>query len=500
MDTTFTPHAYDNRARLFLCWAIGMMVLLALLAFGLMPVVVAFLPPPDELHINVVVTLTSAALAMEVVAFAANLFVFSRAHLTFASSFWIFVGAAVLLVGLSLATVGVGVIAAFLATIAFVFPLKAHLSGLVGIILILGVHGLVGFLVATGFGRILFNTQEGMGLVDEASAALWRTAHRWGFLPYVLLAFWVDGFSKSPTALSVFACVTAIPHVALTAIAASRSGTMYPNQSYTRLPLFVVATWIFVAVVWMPHYGKAENSLLWPLKVAGVPVNSPVWDLGRVPDRDGLVTFRQREYQFRARPDQIAMVLFKPDGQTVVELSMDRREFGASPPTGMPRLSCIKDECVDICASGVPCHDLNTGWYRVTILPAAHSWGTDPRPLNRGPHSGTGHRCAEAGRSGLELCWDPNRLAPNQTLSEIREVYYPALQGAAAYTWISRALDSSGRPAFVANCAANQCARNIEWGGARLQFEFHVSELDDWQRFDAGLFDFAKVLINTRSN
>jgi hypothetical protein len=58
-------------------------------------------------------------------------------------------------------------------------------------------------------------------------------------------------------------------------------------------------------------------------------------------------------------------------------------------------------------------------------------------------------------------------------------------------------LDASGHPKFVASCAATLCIRDIEWGGARLQVEFHVQELDDWRRFDGGIVDFAKRLVET---
>jgi hypothetical protein len=47
----------------------------------------------------------------------------------------------------------------------------------------------------------------------------------------------------------------------------------------------------------------------------------------------------------------------------------------------------------------------------------------------------------------------------------------------------------------VASRAVTKGIRNIEWRGARLQVTFHVHELDDWQRFDAGLRSFAERLI-----
>jgi hypothetical protein len=41
------------------------------------------------------------------------------------------------------------------------------------------------------------------------------------------------------------------------------------------------------------------------------------------------VTFRAHGFQFRVPPNQIAQVVALPDGQTLVELSVDRQEFGA---------------------------------------------------------------------------------------------------------------------------------------------------------------------------
>jgi hypothetical protein len=209
-------------------------------------------------------------------------------------------------------------------------------------------------------------------------------------------------------------------------------------------------------------------------------------------NREGLVTFREHGFQFRVPPNQIAQVVALPNGQTLVELSVDRREFGALAPPGKLRISCSNGSCTDLCADGPPCPDLNAGWYRVTVIPAPLPRGADPHPLNRGPQPGTGYRCVEAGHGGLELCWDPRRVTPD--VSSTREVAYPALRDAAAYTWISRSFDAGGHPNFVASCAGTMCIRNIERRGARLQVTFHVQELDDWQRFDAGLRSFAERL------
>jgi hypothetical protein len=74
-------------------------------------------------------------------------------------------------------------------------------------------------------------------------------------------------------------------------------------------------------------------------------------------------------------------------------------------------------------------------------------------------------------------------------------VSYPAIRDASALVWVSTAHDTNERPTFVADCAGEQCRRNIERNGARLEVTFSVGELDDWQRFDAGLHEFAARLI-----
>jgi hypothetical protein len=47
----------------------------------------------------------------------------------------------------------------------------------------------------------------------------------------------------------------------------------------------------------------------------------------------------------------------------------------------------------------------------------------------------------------------------------------------------------------VAHCAAEQFRGSIEWYGARLDITFSSKELKNWQRFDAGLHEFAAKLI-----
>src|SRR5262245_3180743 len=109
---------------------------------------------------------------------------------------------------------------------------------------------------------------------------------------------------------------------------------MYPSKLYSWLLLPLGVIWVCVAFAMMSYYGKAEHAFLWPLQVIGMPVDDFRWDCCQVPDRDGLVTFRQHSFQFRVPPNQIAQVIREPDGQTSVTLSIDRRQFGASEPPG----------------------------------------------------------------------------------------------------------------------------------------------------------------------
>jgi hypothetical protein len=217
-------------------------------------------------------------------------------------------------------------------------------------------------------------------------------------------------------------------------------------------------------------------------------------------DRDcGGITFDEGDFRFHATASQLSgPVEIFPDGKRLVELSIDRREFGATERLGEPIVSCSDGfNCMDICEGGNPCPDLERGWYRVIVVPTSVSWGPDPRPLNAGPLPGTGYRCGDAGRVGLELCWDPNRSKPDLEVSDIRDVAYPALRDAAAYTWVSKTTNTQGPPAFVATCGGTICYRDIERGSARLQVTFDARELDEWQRFNAGLLRLADHLIKT---
>jgi hypothetical protein len=221
------------------------------------------------------------------------------------------------------------------------------------------------------------------------------------------------------------------------------------------------------------------------------------------PDADGKLTFRGPSYQFRAWPNQLAFVAsMDSNGKPplFVELSIDRREFGGSEAPGNPRVVCRADgSCIDSCSPGSPCEDIRNGWYRLDVLPALEAWGEDPRPLNLGPVAGTGVLCASAGRAGLELCWDPVRPSPPQAALDARSVSYPGAKGAWAI-WVSTARDADGHPTFVTNCGGGLCRKNIERLGARLEITFPPSELDHWQRFDAGLHDFAARLIEPPSD
>jgi hypothetical protein len=221
------------------------------------------------------------------------------------------------------------------------------------------------------------------------------------------------------------------------------------------------------------------------------------------PDADGKLTFHGPGYRFRVWPKQVALMVSTESrsGPTVVELSVDRREFGAPEAPGEASVTCRPDgSCSDSCSDGRPCYDIRNGWYRVNVLPASQSWGHDPHELNLGPRVGAGFRCADAKRPGLELCWDPVRIGrlredPLGPVTDTRSVSYPAIRDASALVWVSTAHDANGRPTFVADCAGEQCRRNIERDGARLEITFSVQELDNWQRFDARLHEFAARLI-----
>ena len=269
-----------------------------------------------------------------------------------------------------------------------------------------------------------------------------------------------------------------------------------------RLAAVSVAIWALVAVAWMPYHSKWELAFLWPGDAVSNMTHDIVWDLWQVPDRDGKITFREREFVFRAPPSQVALVVrYIGEGETSVELSVDRREFGSQESPGKPRLTCMGSICTDVCANGASCPDVAEGWYRVMVFPRSQGWGTDRHQLNMGPQAGSGFRCAEANHAGLELCWDPQRKTPSGPLSDVREVAYPAIKQSTASTWISKKLDAEGHPVFVATCGSGLCERDIERAGAKLQVTFHARELDDWERLDAGLRAFAERLVQpTKKN
>jgi hypothetical protein len=235
-------------------------------------------------------------------------------------------------------------------------------------------------------------------------------------------------------------------------------------------------------------------------------------------DADGKLTYHGLGYRLRVWPNQVSQAVWIEGalkrGPVIVMLSIDRREFGAPEAPGAPRVTCKADgSCSDSCAGEWSCDDLKNGWYRVVVLPLAETWGVDPHELNLGPQMGTGFLCADSKRPGLEVCWDPARIErmpkehlpknPRfrddtlQSVSNVRPVWYPAIKNAAAYVWVSAVRDVDGRPAFIASCGPYQCRHSIEQRGARLDVTFSSDELDHWQRFNAGLHDFAARLIES---
>jgi hypothetical protein len=177
----------------------------------------------------------------------------------------------------------------------------------------------------------------------------------------------------------------------------------------------------------------------------------------QVPDREGNLTFHGPDYQLRVPRDQVAVVM----SQTV-ELSVDRREFGSPDAPGPPRIVCTSGgSCIDRCAGTEnvpppPCYDLENGWYRVLVGPISQTWGlrewsTPPRD------AGPGFSCGDDGHFGLEYCWDPARYTPSWPVANVHDVPYDAIRQ------------------------------------SRIDFAF--TELDHWQRLEAGLRGFADRLI-----
>ena len=111
-----------------------------------------------------------------------------------------------------------------------------------------------------------------------------------------------------------------------------------------------------------------------------------------------------------------------------------------------------------------------------------------------------GALCATTNRPGLELCWDPIRVARSRLesiapITDIRSVSYSSLKEASAFVWVSTSYNSGGFPTFVADCTTVQCISGLEQEGARIEVTFASAELDNWQRFNIGLRDFAARLI-----
>jgi hypothetical protein len=219
------------------------------------------------------------------------------------------------------------------------------------------------------------------------------------------------------------------------------------------------------------------------------------------PDADGKLTYHGPGYRFRVWPNQAAQNVWIEDalerGPVVIMLSIDRREFGAPEAPAAPTITCKADgSCSDSCADGRGCEDLANGWYRVTVLPVAETWGVDPHKLNLGPQMGTGFSCADSKRPGLEVCWDPARIdglrrgrRPNaprfrdDTLfseSNARPVWYPAIKDAAAYVWVSTAASASNcfQPASehllivvcIAGCAPRRNSALLNSGRSGTRF------------------------------
>jgi hypothetical protein len=245
-----------------------------------------------------------------------------------------------------------------------------------------------------------------------------------------------------------------------------------------------------------------------PLGVARVvfgpptdPYTEVLWFVPK-PDVDGRLRFRGPTYQFRVSPERFvsASIWSNQDIPFYVGLSIDRREFGAPQPAVRqePRLVCGESgPCRYVCLEHDNCESLRNGWYRVHVLPAEWEFGPDPRALNEGPVDGAGILCGDAGKAGLEFCWDPFLKTPSIPLKDIAEASYPAAMRSREGVWVSISRDASGRPDFVARCNIDTCTRSIEWKGARFDIDFSSSELDDWKRFNAGLYDFAARLIET---
>lgn len=178
-----------------------------------------------------------------------------------------------------------------------------------------------------------------------------------------------------------------------------------------------------------------------------------------------------------------------------VALSIDRRAFGATEPPGPPRITCTAGgECTDACANEAPCDSIENGWYGLLVspklLPLRHVMRLSP-----GPRPGVGEKCADTDRVGLELCWEPRRIAQPLGTTRVRDVSYPELHRAAAYTWVSLSRESDGHPTFIATCALTYCDSAIDQGDANLTLTFDVRALDFWQALNSNFQEYAQSKI-----
>ena len=209
------------------------------------------------------------------------------------------------------------------------------------------------------------------------------------------------------------------------------------------------------------------------------------------PDADGKLTFRGPTYQFRAWPAEVISAWIVTDNEFpfVVDLSIDRRQLGTPEAPIEDRIICRPNGvCTDTCHLGSPCEDIADGWYDVEVVPPSQSYWVNYPPFNFRPEGWTGLGCVDPGKAGLELCPDSgDKTAPGPLM--------PAIEGADPGVWFSTERDAAGYPMFVAACANKRCRRIIERDGALLRITFSFKELENWQRFNAGLRDFAARLI-----